>query len=96
MRYMPDIAKISDLPECLSSLRQVYQTQMSSLKNESGFSLLSEMLLYDPTLRISCEAALTHKYFAESPRPGPNSFISPATRKSWFHYPQRKLQIQKL
>eukprot|EP01137_Pigoraptor_chileana_P016209 Opistho-2@72842 len=40
----------------------------------SGFALLSEMLAFDPSVRITPKAALAHDYFKEDPRPTMNAF----------------------
>lgn len=39
------------------------------VKGEPTFNLLTHMLYIDPKKRISCEAALKHKYFTEPPKP---------------------------
>ncbi len=37
--------------------------------SESGIDLLSRLLTYDPSKRITAEKALAHPYFTESPLP---------------------------
>ena len=41
----------------------------------AGFDLLSRMLEYDPTKRITAAQALEHEYFRNEPIPGRNSLV---------------------
>eukprot|EP00743_Colponemidia_sp_Colp-15_P004668 GILK01005030.1.p1 GENE.GILK01005030.1~~GILK01005030.1.p1 ORF type:complete len:416 (-),score=27.49 GILK01005030.1:177-1370(-) len=54
-----------------------------------GLDLLARMLLYDPTKRITAEAALRHEYFSEEPLPDRNAFAIPNTRDRAYPYPER-------
>lgn len=40
-----------------------------------GFDLLSRMLEYDPTKRITAAQALEHEYFRAEPVPGRNALV---------------------
>ena len=54
--------KFVDYP--ISRMRDKFPKEMLS---EKGIELLRKFLTYDPKQRISCEAALHHSYFEESP-----------------------------
>jgi cyclin-dependent kinase 8/11 len=97
LKLMPEYPKLMELPsEYLqainNNLKSYYVSSMHNSRPENGFNLLSSMLYYDPSKRISADAALSHKYFGDQPKPGVNSFIYPTTRKAFFQYPERKLQ----
>ena len=46
--------------------------------SESGLSLLTNLLTYDPKKRTTCELALKEDYFHEEPRP-----IDPSMFPTW-------------
>jgi len=52
--------------------------------SSSGFDLICELLNYNPSKRITADAALTHRYFQEEPIPGKNIL-----REHLFPYPAR-------
>lgn len=51
---------------------------------------VQQMLVYDPSRRITAEEALQHPYFQETPRPGPNAFVCEGKRVA--SYPRRHKQ----
>ncbi|GME74151.1 unnamed protein product [Ambrosiozyma monospora] len=55
--------------------------------NKNCLKLLSELLEYDPSKRITASDSLNHKWFQENPKPVTNIF-----QGSRFKYPQRKIQ----
>lgn len=97
LKLMPEYPKLLELPpQCLqanaNNLKSYYVSSMHNVRQENGLNLLSSMLYYDPSKRITADAALCHKFFADQPKPGVNSFIYPTTRKAFFNYPERKMQ----
>lgn len=55
-------AKFVEYP--ISNFRSKFPTQMLS---DTGLDLFKKFLAYDPKKRITCEEALQHEYFNESP-----------------------------
>lgn len=64
IREMPNASKLSfaHFPTHNSIRQRLSMT-------EACFDLLSSMLTYDPSKRITADAALQHSYFTEAPRP---------------------------
>eukprot|EP00842_Homolaphlyctis_polyrhiza_P000795 jgi/Hompol1/1716/HPOL_000255-RA len=70
IEHMPEYANLRDIQRpTTNNLRSVYN-QSSSVKSESGFHLLLNTLEYNPEKRFSADAALSHTYFDEDPKPG--------------------------
>lgn len=64
-------------------------------KDHPSFNLLTQMLAIDPKKRISCEAALNHKYFTEAPKPMADVFSG--FGKGNLPFPRRKyMEVQKI
>lgn len=70
-----------------------YMKEYSISKHDSNFQLLSLMLTLDPKKRISCEMALSHSYFFESPLPTEDVFSCFDTE---IPYPDRKYLSRKV
>ncbi|KAL2917495.1 cyclin-dependent protein kinase [Polyrhizophydium stewartii] len=72
IEHMPEYPNLRDIQRpATNGLKNTYMMS-SSAKSDLGFSLLLNMLEYDPDRRTSAEDALSHTYFSEEPRPGPN------------------------
>jgi cell division cycle 2-like protein len=56
-----------------SSLRSKF-----TILTQAGLDLLSKLLTYDPSKRITAEEALKHPYFSESPAP-----LDPSMFPTW-------------
>ena len=65
--------KFVDYP--ISNLRNKFQREMLS---DKGLDLLKRLLTYDPKKRISCDEALNHDYFYETP-----TAIDPSMFPTW-------------
>lgn len=59
---LPNVQKFVDYP--VSNFRNKFPREMLS---DKGLNLLRQFLSYDPKQRISCDAALRHQYFDETP-----------------------------
>jgi cyclin-dependent kinase 8/11 len=92
---MPDFNQLKQLNQNKGNNLRAWYQQVPSTKNENAFNLLSAMLEYNPSKRISAEDALNSSYFAEQPKPGLNSFVYPVTKKQMFQYPTRRLQDER-
>jgi len=69
-RMWPGFSKFPVL-KTFSFVEQPYSTLKKNMPmlSDLGFQLLKSMFVYDPSKRISAEAALNHPYFMESPLP---------------------------
>jgi cyclin-dependent kinase 8/11 len=65
---MPEFSHLSSLRQTSNNLKNVFY-QTSSAPSDYGFQLLSQMLDYDPSRRITADEALQHPYFMDEPRP---------------------------
>ncbi|KAL7315424.1 hypothetical protein PS15m_004646 [Mucor circinelloides] len=61
---LPHAKNIAPVYQPYSSLRSKFTTL-----TQAGLDLLSKLLTYDPSKRITAEEALNHPYFSESPAP---------------------------
>lgn len=71
---LPDSSKISWKAPSKGKLRDLFPARSFSggvFINDSGFDLLSRMLLLDPKTRISAKDALNHPWFNEAPLASP-------------------------
>ncbi|KAG0255506.1 cyclin-dependent protein kinase [Actinomortierella ambigua] len=68
----PEYQGLSAFRQYPNALRGIYQSW--PYKSEQGCNLLSAMLEYDPSRRITADEALNHPYFQEDPKPGWDSF----------------------
>ena len=67
---LPNVSQISWKAPAKGKLRELFPSRSFSggvYLNDSGFDLLSKMLLYDSKARISAEAAINHPWFSEEP-----------------------------
>ena len=68
LQHMPEFSHLKEIgTSATTSLRHVLQ--QSSLKTEQGVYLMAALLEYDPEKRLSAEAALSHAYCVEDPKP---------------------------
>jgi cyclin-dependent kinase 8/11 len=71
---------------------KVYQPNLESwyrsiaATNQKGFQLLSSLLEYDPSRRITADEALMHPFFSESPKACANAFEGQS-----YTYPGRRI-----
>ncbi|GAX80600.1 hypothetical protein CEUSTIGMA_g8035.t1 [Chlamydomonas eustigma] len=69
LKSLPNFGKVV-LKQLPSQLRNKFQNSFGgAVITEAGFDLLSQLLAWDPERRITAEAALKHKWFAEAPLP---------------------------
>jgi cyclin-dependent kinase 8/11 len=92
---MPEYNRLKDMNQARPNILRAWYQQIPSTKTENGFNLLSAMLEFEPSKRITAEEALSHPYFADQPKPGLNSFVYPLSKKQMFQYPIRRLQDEK-
>ncbi|OLY80373.1 Serine/threonine-protein kinase SSN3 [Smittium mucronatum] len=67
LEHMPELANFKKIKHHLVNFRTWFQK--SSINSDDCFGLISKMLDYDPSKRISAESALTHIFFKEDPTP---------------------------
>jgi cell division cycle 2-like protein len=65
MKSLPMAKSISFVKQPHNYIRD----RFAHLLSENGRDLLSKLLRYDPTQRITAQEALKHPYFSESPLP---------------------------
>lgn len=95
--HLPEYPHLSRFEKTTNTLRQWYNSKTMSHSRLSvggsqneGYELLSELLRYDPSKRITAERSLTHNWFRpiNPPVPGSNCFENlPSTIK----YPVRRV-----
>ncbi|KAJ1565244.1 Cyclin-dependent kinase 8 [Nowakowskiella sp. JEL0078] len=70
IKDMPDYPRISKVGMFPNKLREIFTRNKTHLAiTENAFNLLSKMLEYDPSKRITAEEALNHPYFKDLPLP---------------------------
>ncbi|EGC29660.1 protein serine/threonine kinase [Dictyostelium purpureum] len=80
VKHLPEWKRISNMEPYPNTLAKCVGIDEKS----NAYDLLSKMILYDPSKRITASEALDHPYFKEQPLPMANAFA-----KSPIPYPHR-------
>ncbi|KAM9972154.1 hypothetical protein ACTFIW_003511 [Dictyostelium discoideum] len=73
IKHLPEWKRLSSMEAFPNSLAKCVGID----ENSQAYDLLSKMILYDPSKRITASEALDHPYFKELPLPLPNAFSKP-------------------
>jgi cell division cycle 2-like protein len=67
---LPDVSKVSWKAPTRGTLKELFPPHSFSggvILNDTGFDMLSKLLLYDPKTRMSAKDAVNHTWFKELP-----------------------------
>jgi len=85
-KCLPDYPKIKDWTDMNGDSDKSLRNNVKGV-GAKGFELISKMLEYDPSKRITAESALDHPYFQDHPKPSLNAFAFVNTKEL---YPRRQ------
>ncbi|ORY63672.1 kinase-like domain-containing protein [Leucosporidium creatinivorum] len=90
---MPEYNQLPRLDRHQDTLQQWFNSRSRNSPQDqaaaaAGFDLLRQLLIYDPTKRITARASLTHQWWAHDPKPHANAFLGLPTGVS---YPMRRV-----
>ncbi|GAA6003656.1 hypothetical protein JCM10207_003531 [Rhodosporidiobolus poonsookiae] len=72
---LPEFAQLSRMPRYPDTLAQWFNQRLPRGAQPSlAFDLMRQLLIYDPTKRITARAALCHDWWAQEPKPHANAF----------------------
>lgn len=70
VNQMPEYAQLARLERHQDKLWEWYCSRVGRTgQNNAGYELLRALLTYDPGQRISARDSLTHRWWAEQPKP---------------------------
>ena len=87
MTSLPDYVKLPWYPK--SSLKGQFRAA-----SDDAIDLLSRLLIFDPSRRISADEALRHPYFQNSPQPTPFESLPKPTDSDGDEYTSKAARIQ--
>ncbi|MBW0502968.1 hypothetical protein O181_042683 [Austropuccinia psidii MF-1] len=97
--HLPEYPQLVRFEKTPNSLRQWYNSKnlsyrsTSSIKAQSeGFNLLSDLLKFDPSKRITAKDSLNHKFFSSNFQPNLNSnCFQNSNGEIFINYPKRRV-----